>query len=159
MDKRYTLILAVAVLVLASVMSACKPAPPSSEPEIESDEGDEEIEEGPYPEINAEDNYYTVGGGTLTFGQPVTDTLSELDDAHNWAFEGSAGQTVTISVTGEGECDPQVTLLDLDNNVLAADDDGGGGNNALLTYTLPADGTYIARVDVWEEGQYTITVE
>jgi hypothetical protein len=102
--------------------------------------------------VDAGDGYETSGGSTLTFGQPAAAVLGELDEAHNWTFEGSAGQTVTLSVTGVDECDPQVTLLDLDNNVLAADDDSGGGNNALLTYTLPADGTYIARVDVWEPG-------
>jgi hypothetical protein len=153
MDKKYTLIFAVAALALASVMSACRSAPPSPEPMPSGGEP------GPHPEVDASDSYETSGGGTLTFGQPVAAVLGELDEAHNWAFEGSAGQTVTISVTGEGECDPQVTLLDLDNNVLATDDDSGGGNDALLTYTLPADGTYIARVDVWEEGQYTITIE
>jgi hypothetical protein len=153
MDKKCALILAVAALALASIMSACGSASPSLEPMPSGGEP------GPHPEVDAGDGYKTSGGGTLTFGQPVAAVLSELDEAHNWAFEGSASQTVTISVTGEGECDPQVTLIDLDNNVLAADDDSGDDNNALLTYTLPADGTYIARVDVWEPGQYTITIE
>jgi ABC-type phosphate transport system substrate-binding protein len=99
------------------------------------------------------------GGGTLEVGGSQTATLDTIYEAHDWTFQGTAGQQVTISVEGVGDVDPRVTLIGPGGDRLAADDDGGGNMNALLTYTLPSDGTYTARVDVFTAGEYTITLQ
>ena len=58
-----------------------------------------------------------------------------------YAFEGTAGQQVTIDMTSD-EIDPYLILLSADGTELAQDDDGGGGKNARIAVTLPTDGTY-----------------
>ncbi len=105
------------------------------------------------------DGLDTTGGGALSVGGSAQGTLNSLYEAHNWTFEGQAGQMVTIRVNGQGETDPRAKLLDPNGNVLAEDDDGGGGWNSLITYTLPSNGTYTVRVDIFTEGTYTISIE
>lgn len=105
------------------------------------------------------DPYRTVGGGTLTInGDPVTATLNGLNDAHNWAFEGRAGQTVEITAQTLDQCDPRIRLLNPTGGMLAMDDDGGGYPNSYLQYTLPVDGVYTVRVDVFRGGSYRLAV-
>jgi hypothetical protein len=107
---------------------------------------------------NAGADLPVTGGGTLEIGGSQSATLDTIYEAHDWTFQGTAGQQVTISVEGVGDVDPRVTLIGPGGDRLAADDDGGGDLNALLTYTLPSDGTYTARVDVFTAGEYTITL-
>ncbi len=99
--------------------------------------------------------------GTLVAGTAQEGELTDLFAAHDWNFEGTAGQRVTIRVEaapGE-ETDPRASLVDADGSVLASDDDGGGGLNAEISnYELPADGTYTVKVDVFSEGGYLITL-
>ncbi len=92
-------------------------------------------------------------------GESGTANLDTLFEAHNWTFEGEAGQMVTIRVNGEDEADPRAKLIDPEGNVLIEDDDSGGGWNALINATLPSTGTYTIRVDVFAEGSYTVSVE
>lgn len=105
------------------------------------------------------DGLDTTGGGTLTVnGEAQSATLDSLFEVHNWTFNGEAGQTITIEVTGEGETDPQIRLLGPGDALLAEDDDSGGGLNARLATTLPETGAYTARVSVFTEGTYTIRI-
>lgn len=105
------------------------------------------------------DPYRTVGGGTMTVnGDPVTATLNDLNDAHNWTFEGRAGQTVEITAQTLDQCDPRIRLLNPTGGMLAIDDDGGGYPNSYLVYTLPIDGVYTVRVDVFRVGSYRLAV-
>ncbi len=105
------------------------------------------------------DGYTTTGGGTITVGGSGSGSIGSLFEAHNWSFQGTAGQSVTINVVGQGDCDPRIRLLDASGNVIGEDDDSGGGYNALLTETLPADGTYYIRIDVFTAGSYTVTLQ
>ncbi|HEX7314605.1 MAG TPA: pre-peptidase C-terminal domain-containing protein [Pyrinomonadaceae bacterium] len=64
-----------------------------------------------------------------------------------FAFAGTAGQQVSLSLSS-ASFDAFVFLLDDSMNVLGANDDGGGGNNARLPatsgfVTLPYTGVYI----------------
>ncbi len=106
-----------------------------------------------------DDFYDTTYTGNIGLGQSQQQTLEGAFDAHTWLFEGSAGQSITISVAGVGDMDPEVYLYDSGGNVLGYDDDGGGGHDALLTHTLPAGGTYVIRVHPWQVGTYTIRVD
>jgi SH3-like domain-containing protein len=125
---------------------------PAPEPPATDEEGDDESLVMLLPSTTE---------GTLVAGTAQEGELDDLFAAHDWNFEGTAGQRVTIRVEaapGE-ETDPRATLVDADGSVLASDDDGGGGLNAEISnYELPADGTYTVKVDVFSEGGYLITL-
>ncbi|CAD5909684.1 trypsin-like peptidase domain-containing protein [Planktothrix agardhii] len=90
----------------------------------------------------------------------VTDTLKQGDEVlpvdnsfyHVYAFEGKAGQQVTIEMNSN-EIDSYLILLTEDGEELAQDDDGGGEKNAKITTTLPKDGTYLLLVNSYEAGE------
>ncbi|WRH69028.1 MAG: PPC domain-containing protein [Planktothrix sp. GU0601_MAG3] len=93
-------------------------------------------------------------------GPEVTDTLKQGDEVlpvdnsfyHVYAFEGKAGQQVTIEMNSN-EVDSYLILLTEDGDELAQDDDGGGEKNAKIVATLPKDGTYILLVNSYEAGE------
>jgi hypothetical protein len=105
------------------------------------------------------DGYNTTLVQTISLGQTQQARLDDLFDAHNWQFEGTAGQSVTIRVNALENSDPQAKLIDPRGQVIAQDDDGGGGFNAQIVTTLPSDGTYTIRVDMWTAGPYSVSVE
>lgn len=106
------------------------------------------------------DGLETTGGGELTVGGgPEAATLDSLSEAHDWTFEGEAGQAITIDVMGQGDTDPRARLLDPSGELLAEDDDGGGYYNARIVTTLPETGTYTVRVDVFSVGTYSVEVK
>lgn len=71
----------------------------------------------------------------------------------DYIFEGTAGEVVSLSVTsGTPGLDPNVQLLDPDDNPEAFDDDGGGQGNALIQgHTLASSGTYKVRLRTDED--------
>jgi len=93
-----------------------------------------------------------IGGPT---GKGKIDTVF---DAHDWTFDGKAGQSVTITAAGVSGSDPYLKLIDPSGAVLAEDDDAGGGSNAQINIDLPVTGTYTLRIDMMEIGEYTIAV-
>lgn len=105
------------------------------------------------------DSYDTTYVGQISVGSSVTDNVPTLLEAHNWEFFGTAGQTVTIRADAIGDSDPRIKLIDPSGNVIAEDDDGGGGYSSLLTATLPSDGTYTIRVDMFSAGDFTLSVQ
>lgn len=106
------------------------------------------------------DGFETEFVRTIALGATETATLDNLFAAHNWEFEGTAGQNVTISVTPVGDTDPRIKLLDESCTLLGEDDDGGPDQyGSLLTFTLPANGTYTVRVDVYSGGDYQINIQ
>lgn len=108
---------------------------------------------------DAGDELTTTVKEKLAIGGPAgKGALDTFFDAHNWTFDGTAGQTVTIIVAGVKGSDPFVKLLDPDGVVLAEDDDAGGGSNAQLDVQLPVTGTYTIRIDMMETGEYTVAV-
>ncbi len=111
-----------------------------------------------------DENFRTSGGGKTTINGPaVQDRIDGLFEAHNWVFEATAGQTVTIDVEAIGDTDPRLRLLDPDGSLLAEDDDSGydygmGIWDATLVYTFSRDGVYTLRIDVFIGGDFTIRV-
>jgi len=105
------------------------------------------------------DGYNTTLVQTIGLGQTQQARLDDLFDAHNWQFDGTAGQSVTIRVNALEGSDPHAKLLDPHGRVIAEDDDGGGGYDALIVMNLPSDGVYTVRVDMWTTGPYSISVE
>jgi len=95
-------------------------------------------------------------GDTVT-GELVTDAPWAL-----YSLDGQAGDTLTITLTSE-DFDSFLTLIGPDGDELITDDDGAGNSNAQITdFELPEAGTYIIRVDSYNQlstGEYTLTVE
>jgi hypothetical protein len=105
------------------------------------------------------DKLNTTTKETLVIGGPAgKGKIDTYFDAHNWVFEGTAGQTVTITAAGVNSSDPFIKLIDPSGNVLAEDDDEGGGSSAQITIDLPVTGTYTIRIDMMATGEYTIAV-
>lgn len=95
----------------------------------------------------------------IKVGQSVNGTLNSATEAHNWTFKATAGQSITIKVTGSNGSDVRVRVFDAAGTEIGNDDDSGGAGNALLTLTFQAAGNYIIRVDTWNGGAYTLSVQ
>jgi hypothetical protein len=79
-------------------------------------------------------------------GDQTTGTLDNTTFIHLYTFEGTADQSVTITMSSADDLDPYLAVLDEANNVLAEDDDSGGGPRGLdaqIVFTVPTDGTFI----------------
>lgn len=99
--------------------------------------------------------------GVVQIGGRANGEITDLFEVHNWTFNGSAGQTVTIqgNAFGGDSTDPRVNLLGPDGTLLAGDDDSGQDANALISsFTLPANGQYTIQIDVWQTGRYEIVL-
>lgn len=150
------------LLALAMLLAACGGAPASTPtptpPPVST----------PYPQPRQGDDMPTTGGGAVGLGNTLSESIAESGDAHSWTFAGQAGQMVTITVEGEGEgdarTDPRLRLLNPSGQEIGEADDTGrpyglARTDAVLAITLPDDGTYTVRVDMYLPGAYRITVE
>ena len=76
-----------------------------------------------------------------------------------YMFQGAAGQTVTITMTGG--FDTFLNLVGPDGTVVASDDDGGGGTNSRIVIRLATAGAYRIEATAFSAtglGAYTLTV-
>jgi hypothetical protein len=103
-----------------------------------------------------------VGGGDLEYGDTATGSLDWSGEREEWRFEGEEGDTVAISMVGQGALyDTYLELYGPDGSPLISNDDGGGGLSSLIQdFRLPEDGEYliIARAYGSEIGPYEITL-
>jgi hypothetical protein len=102
-----------------------------------------------------------VAMGSITIGGRANGGITDLFAVHDWTFDGSAGQTVSIQANAASgdSTDPRINLLGPDGMLLIGDDDGGQNNNALISsYTLPTNGRYTIQLDVWQTGRYEIVL-
>jgi hypothetical protein len=105
------------------------------------------------------DGLLTVQKGPLTLGDSgCSSTVTDLEIAENWTFQGTVNQIITINVKALGDADPQITLIDPIGDAIDMDDDSGGGTSARLNALLEMDGIYTLRVELFEPGVYTINV-
>ncbi len=88
----------------------------------------------------------------LGYGTSTNGTLDDLVPRLIYAFYGTQGETITISmVNAGGDLDPVVGLLDANQQLLTSDDNGGGSLNALVErYTLPYSGVYYLQAARYE---------
>lgn len=102
----------------------------------------------------------TVHVEQMAAGESRSARIDNVFEAHNWLFEGRAGQTVTISVIGAGSADPAARLIGPDGETLMYQQDvlGEANTNVQIDATLPADGLYTVRVDLWVPGEYMVIV-
>ncbi len=155
MKKKRIWIIALVALLLATAACTC-----SSITDLASGGGISTGGGGNYGDApTGGDSYDTTYVGQISVGSSVQDNVPTLFEAHNWEFYGTAGQTVTIRADAIGDSDPRIKLIDPNGNVIAEDDDGGGGYSSLLTATLSMDGTYTIRIDMFSEGNFTLSVQ
>ena len=97
--------------------------------------------------------------GTLGPGAPVLQSDGSFYREHT--FQGSAGQTITVSLESS-DFDTYLMVLDSNEQLLGQNDDISANNtNSSLTLTLPATGTYRVIANTFDHtgnGQYTLEV-
>ncbi len=85
--------------------------------------------------------------GFIAIGGSAGARLDFPNDVDAFEFSGLAGQTITVTVSGDTGVDVYAQLIDPDGNLIAADDDSGHGLDAEMSLTLGLDGTH--RIEVW----------
>ncbi|MCD4685386.1 MAG: PPC domain-containing protein, partial [Anaerolineae bacterium] len=103
-------------------------------------------EAGPEPQEEVVDDGLPPGVDFIAevgIDQAAEASITDDSFMHLYAFEGYAGDEVTIIMSSTDDLDCYIGLLDPAGDVLAEDDDSGGDFNALITYTLPESGTYL----------------
>ncbi|HEU4479949.1 MAG TPA: pre-peptidase C-terminal domain-containing protein [Pyrinomonadaceae bacterium] len=125
---------------------------------------------------------FSFGSGTscpptptpIADGQTINGTLVDGDCSLSdnsrfdlYSFSATAGQQVSITMTGTAPVDPYLILVAPDGDPIAEDNDGGGGTTARIPPvagafgTLPATGTYtiFANSNLANQfGSYSITL-
>lgn len=100
--------------------------------------------------------------GTIAPGHTVEGRLTSDQPRAGYAFEGRAGQRVTLTLTSD-DFDAFLSLRDAAGVELAADDDRAGNLNARIeAFPLPADGTYVAVASSYNDasaGAFALTLE
>jgi len=79
----------------------------------------------------------------VTVGASVQGEITGDAYMHVYPYQGQAGEELTITMTGSGQLDAYLGVLDADGNVIAEDDDSAGGLNAQISLRLPESGTYL----------------
>lgn len=109
--------------------------------------------------------------GLISAGQTVSGRLDASDRLRDdgtyyddWVYEGRAGERVTVT-QASSDFDSWLLLGRVVNGEFSLaefNDDGAGGNDSRITYTLPADGMYVIRVNVVGRGRtgaYSLRVD
>ena len=109
--------------------------------------------------------------GPIPAGQTVSGRLDGNDYLRDdgtyyddWVFDGRAGEVITVTQSSS-DFDSWLLLgrvVGGEFKLDEFDDDGAGGNDAQITYTLPADGRYVIRVNVVGRGRtgaYTLRLD
>lgn len=99
--------------------------------------------------------------GELEPGDQVNATLTAGMPLHIWAYQGSEGEFIRISMVGYDDFDSTLELIDPDGSRLAYDDDSGGGVDSLLEVELDHSGWYyiLAAGYEYRVGSYSLHLE
>lgn len=85
-----------------------------------------------------------AGGGVIAYGDVVSGQIGNKTYFELWQFDGTKGDRVQITMTGDGNLDPYMGLIDAaTEEVLAEDDDSAGNSNAMIEMTLASTGQFI----------------
>ena len=111
-------------------------------------------------------NHFCGHISSISCGQTVSGTLTPLDCALDddsridfWEFQGTTGQTVTVTMTSN-QVDAFLFLQNPQSQVAAMDDDGAGGSNARIVFPLNASGPWAigANAQPNQTGSYSLTL-
>ncbi|HEX9919856.1 MAG TPA: pre-peptidase C-terminal domain-containing protein, partial [Pyrinomonadaceae bacterium] len=112
-------------------------------------------------------NFNETKTGTLSAGDCVNEIENDNTFVDHYTFNGTAGQQISITMTGvSGNINPYLYLLSPSGVILANDDNGGGGLAARIVPgtafgRLPATGTYTIVANTLlasQSGNYSITL-
>ncbi|EDL48477.1 M10 family metallopeptidase C-terminal domain-containing protein [Erythrobacter sp. SD-21] len=101
---------------------------------------------------------------TISVGQTVVGELEVIGDSDWFRIDLTAGQTVSISLSGSGAGPVEDTYLrvrDGAGRLIAENDDGGTDLNSLMRLTADRTGTYYIEANSWNGqsiGEYTLSV-
>lgn len=104
--------------------------------------------------------------GSISCGQTVTGTLTAQDCLLNddsridfWEFQGTSGQTVTVTMTSS-QVDSYLFLFNPQSQTVAQNDDGAGGSNSRVVYPLNGSGAWAIGANALpnQTGNYSITL-
>jgi hypothetical protein len=119
------------------------------------EEGSDEAEAEASDDVDRTTSHGSIGCDLTRDGSVAQGEESE------WSFSGSAGDVVTITLTGLGGFDTYLELLNPSGSEETNDDDTGPGRNALIAgHTLARTGTYtiIARGYNHRSGDYLLSL-
>lgn len=105
---------------------------------------------------------------SLTVGGTVTGTIEVVDD-HDWyRINLTAGQSITVTLTGITFTDTFLNIRDASGNVIFSNDDIASGNlNSRVSFSAPSSGIYYIDVSAWHDptgayqgtGDYQVSVQ
>ncbi len=105
--------------------------------------------------------------GEISTGAQATGTITQNSFLHLYAFQGNAGEQITITMRSTDGLDSYLGIMDPSDEVIAEDDDSGGGASgydAQISLRLPESGVYVivatrAGIDQGiSTGSYTLQV-
>lgn len=104
----------------------------------------------------------TVDIETIAFGEDVSFMLDDATPAVYYQFDGTAGESIDVTVDSDGSIDTVLQILYSDGYEFSYDDDSGSGFDPELNHVIFSyDDTYIlvlSKFIAGEEGSGTITV-
>ncbi|MEO8607614.1 MAG: PPC domain-containing protein [Chloroflexota bacterium] len=113
----------------------------------------------PGPESTA---IFTTSPAAINIGDTINGTLPEDTRSAIYTFTGSAGQSVTITLSSS-DFDSYLSLKNSSGEEIAYDDDSAGNLNAKIQdFTLPDDGTYTIQATSFGSfvtGSFTLALE
>lgn len=123
-----------------------------------------ETPEQPQPTQDQELPAGVEGMAAIAVGGQASGAINSNSFVHLYPLQGTAGEQITITMTGASGLDAYLGLIDPNDEVIAEDDDSGGGTNAQISIKLPESGTYLIvatrnGVDAGTSaGNYTLSV-
>jgi len=99
--------------------------------------------------------------GEVEPGDEVNATLTTGIPLHIWAYEGSAGELISISMVGYDNFDSTLELIDPDGRRLAFNDDSEGGVDSYLEVELDYTGWYyiLTAGYGYQAGSYSLHID
>jgi hypothetical protein len=99
------------------------------------------------PVVTTPPNGGNATASILNFGDVATGTINDSNLDDRYVFTGNADDVVTVRMEAtDGNLDTYISILDEDGVEVAFNDDdfgiGGSKDSAILSFKLPADGTY-----------------
>lgn len=96
----------------------------------------------------------------INYGDSIDGRITDASEGDLYSFEGSQGDEITISLTGDNNLDVYLRLGDSQGNILEENDDISSNNlDAEIQFEIPEDGTYIIAALAYDKGRYTLTLD
>ena len=134
--KKFVIVL-MAVMLVAGIAMADKPVLEKPVPAYNGNSRAAEVEPN--------DDYMTAN--PLVVGDDMAAAIDPAGEMDFFAFTGTAGMEVVFETLAGDIGDTKMSVYDVDGvTELAYNDDGGEGYYSLITFVVPADGTYYVQV-------------